>query len=156
MSERVEQRLFEIARGQDQIMHSASAEMSVKTSLYLVFAAFIFSASIQMINFSKDIAVPCGRLAIKLCSASAAFSLLAGTMLLVAALVREYKVFPTRKVAEWIKKLYEYKEKYPDAKTKDPSDVMLLQLIETAEENKKETEKKPSGLVREHSCYSLR
>ena len=142
MPEDVEQRLFEIAKGQDQIMHSLSAEMSVKTSLYLVFTAFIFSASIQVINFSKDLAAPCGGAAIKLCSISAGFSLLAGTTLLVAAMVREYRIFPTREMVEWVKSTEEYREEYPTAAVEEPSKGVLLELIETAEVNQRESEKK--------------
>lgn len=141
----IEDRLFEVAKGQDQIMHRLSAEMSVKTSLYLVFTAFIFSAAIQIVNFSKDIAVPCARTAIKLSSASAAFSLTAGILLLIAALVRTYGAFPTRRVADWIKNLKEYKQEYPEyprEQAADPSEVILFRLIDTAEKNKAESEKK--------------
>jgi len=142
MPEDIEQRLFEIAKGQDQIMHSLSAEMSVKTSLYLVFTAFIFSASLQVINFSKDLSAPCRGTAIKLCSISAGFSLLAGTLLLVAAMVREFKIFPTREMVEWVRSSEKYKEEYPDAAVEEPSKGVLLELIETAEVNQAESEKK--------------
>jgi len=145
--EEVDQRLFEVAKGQDQIMHSVSAEMSVKTSLYLVFTAFVFSASIQIVNFSKDVATPCSRTAIKLSSASAAFSLLAGIMLLIAALVREYKLFPTRKMVDWVKTLAEYHSEYPNAATITPSEGVLIELINTAEKNKAESEKKASWIT---------
>jgi hypothetical protein len=147
MPEEIEQRLFEVAKGQDQIMHSLSAEMSVKTSLYLVFTAFIFSASIQIVNFSKDVAVPCSRTAIKLCSASAAFSLLAGIMLLVAALVREYKVFPTREMLTWVKSMGSYSKEYPSVAVESPSEGVLLELIDTAEMNKIESEKKAAWIT---------
>jgi hypothetical protein len=147
MSEEIEQRLFEVARGQDQIMHSLSAEMSVKTSLYLVFTAFIFSASIQIINFSKDVAAPCSRIAIKLSGTSAAFSLLAGVMLLIAALMREYKIFPTRKMVAWVKALGKYKSDYPDEETITPSEGVLNGLIDTAEQNKTESEKKAAWIT---------
>lgn len=147
MSEEIEERLFEVAKAQDQIMHNLSAEMSVKTSLYLVFTAFIFSASIQIINFVKDAATPCGRIAIVLCSASAGFSLLAGIMLLIAALVREYKVFPTRAMVEWVKNIGSYREKYPAAPVENLSEAVLLELIDTAEVNQTESEKKASWIT---------
>jgi len=147
MSEEIEQRLFEVAKGQDQIMHSVSAEMSVKTSLYLVFTAFIFSATIQIVNFSKDVAAPCSRTAIKLCSISAALSLLAGIMLLVAAMAREYKVFPTRKMIAWVKTLLKYKDDYPSAESMTPSEGVLIELVNTAEQNKVENEKKATWIT---------
>jgi hypothetical protein len=126
--EDIERELFEIAKGQDQTMHNLSAEMSVKTSLYLVFTAFIFSASIQVINFSKDLRSPCSGTAIKLCSVS--FSLLAGTMLLVAAMVREYEIFPTREMVEWVKNIEKYKEEYPNDAAEEPARGVLLELID--------------------------
>jgi hypothetical protein len=142
MPEDIERQLFEIAKGQDQIMHSLSAEMSVKTSLYLVFTAFIFSASLQVINFSKDLRSPCSETAIELCSVGAGFSLLAGTMLLVAAMVREYKIFPTREMVDWVRGTEKYREEYPAAAVEEPSKGVLLELIDTAEVNQMESEKK--------------
>ena len=41
---------MEIAHNQDSLMHSSSGDLGVKTSLYLVFTAFLFSAGIQTIN----------------------------------------------------------------------------------------------------------
>jgi hypothetical protein len=147
MSEEIEQRLFEVAKGQDQIMHSVSAEMSVKTSLYLVFTAFIFSAAVQIVNFSKDVAGPCSRTAIKLCSVSAVCSLVAGIMLLVSAMVREYKIFPLRRVFDWVKSVGEYKSNYPGAETANPAEVVILRLIDTVEKNKAESEKKATWIT---------
>jgi hypothetical protein len=147
MSEEIEQRLFEVAKGQDQIMHSLSAEMSVKTSLYLVFTAFIFSASIQIVNFSKDVVMPCSRTAIKLCSISAGVSLLAGIMLLVAAMVRTYKAFPTREMVEWVKSIGIYSKENPDEAAEQPSEGVLLGLIDTAEANQRESEKKAAWIT---------
>jgi hypothetical protein len=128
-------------------MHSLSAEMSVKTSLYLVFTAFIFSASVQVINFSKDLSTPCGATAIKLCSISAGFSLLAGTMLLVAAMVRQYKIFPTREMVEWVRRTEQYREEYPETAAEEPSKGVLLELIDTAEVNQVESEKKAKWIT---------
>jgi hypothetical protein len=147
MFEEAGDRLFEVAKAQDQLMHSLSAEMSVKTSLYLVFTAFIFSASIQLINFCKDVPTPCSRTGIALCGTSAAFSLLAGIMLLIAALVRQYNIFATRKMNDWVFGLKEYHAKYPNAETESPSDGVLMELIETVEKNKAENEKKATWIT---------
>lgn len=40
MDQTPEQMLFDIAKGQDVLMHNTSSELGVKTSLYLVFSVF--------------------------------------------------------------------------------------------------------------------
>ncbi|HUK25620.1 MAG TPA: hypothetical protein VLV49_13645 [Terriglobales bacterium] len=148
MPNEIEQALFGVAKSQDQVMHNLSAEMSVKTSLYLVFTAFVFSASIQLINLSKDAAAPCSRTAIELCGTSAAFSLCAGIMLLIAALVREYKTFPTRGMVQWVKDVDSYRRENPNARVEEPLEGILLELIDTAEVNQTESEKKARWVTR--------
>jgi hypothetical protein len=140
MTENQNVRLFEVVKAQDAILHNLSGELGVKTSLYLVFTAFMFSASIQVINFAKDLASPWARWAIVSCSTGAAIALLSGIGLLIAALVREYKIFPSRKMAIWIRSLEAYRAKYPDQPTEDPDDAILKTLIDTAEANKLENE----------------
>ena len=103
MPDNAEVRLFDVVKGQDAILHSTSGELGVKTSLYLVFSAFIFSASIQLINFAKDLPRPLSQYAVASCSVGAAISLIAALALLIAALVRTYKIFPSRAMAGWIK-----------------------------------------------------
>jgi hypothetical protein len=140
------ERLFDVAKGQDIILHNLSAELGVKTSLYLVFTAFMFSASIQTINLAKDLP-RYSHCAVAFSSISAALSLLAATALLIAALVREYFVFPSSRIQEWLVRLEEYKVTYPEAITANPTDVMLRMLIETGKRNKLENEKKADQIT---------
>ena len=88
-----EEMLFDIAKGQDTILHNASAELGVKTSLYLVFTAFTFNASVQVVMFAKELPPPGARYSVISSSISGGISLLAGIMLLIAALIRQYWVF---------------------------------------------------------------
>ncbi len=139
-------RLFEVVKGQDAIMHNISGELGVKTSLYLVFSAFIFSASIQLINFAKDSTSPMSRYAVASCSIGAAISLLSALALLIAALVRTYKIFPSNALAAWIKETQEYSEKYPQEKVEDTSEGILKSLIETLDANQVQNEKKATWI----------
>ncbi|MBZ5696741.1 MAG: hypothetical protein LAN36_15450 [Acidobacteriia bacterium] len=153
MTEDAEVRLFEVVKNQDVIMHNLSAEMSVKTSLYLVFSAFSFSASIQVINFAKDIAMPCAKTAIVSCGISAAMSLLGGVFLLIAAMIRRYNTFPSHKMAEWIVSLRQFRETYPkQATSRDPATEVLNALVKTAEHNKTENEAKADWIERGAYC----
>lgn len=146
MTDNANIRLFEVVKGQDVITHNISGELGVKTSLYLVFSAFIFSASIQLVNFAKDLAPPLNRCAVAVCSIGAAVSLLSAFALLIAALVRTYKIFPSNEMAAWIKSMQEYKEKYPRETIQDTSEGILNSLIETADANQIENEKKATWI----------
>jgi hypothetical protein len=153
MADEAEVRLFEVAKNQDMIMHNLSAEMSVKTSLYLVFSAFSFSASIQIINFAKDILGPSAKIAIAVCGISAAASLFGGVFLLTAALVRRYSVFPSKKMADWITDLKQFRESNPQQATStDPATEVLNVLVKTAEKNKTENEAKADWIERGAFC----
>ena len=132
MADEADVRLFELAKNVDTTMHQMSAELSVKTSLYLVFAAFVFSASLQLMNFSKDLH---SYAAIAICGIGAVVSLLSAIALLIAALVRKYKLFPAQDMKSWMAQIDEYKREYPDASVEDRSTAILETLIETADAN---------------------
>src|SRR5262249_26048198 len=142
MFDDVDVRLFEIVKQQDSVMHNVSGELGVKTSLYLVFAAFVLSASIQLLNFVKDMNLYSARCAVVFCSLGAAIALLAGIALLGAALVRSYSIFPSQATAEWIEKLRDYKNKYPNETVEDPAKGLLRTMIRTVDANQVENEKK--------------
>ena len=142
MIEKADIRLFEMAKQQDAAMHNLSGELGVKTSLYLVFTAFVLSASIQILNFAKDIHGGSAHRAVLLCSIGAAISLLAGTSLLIAALVRTYKIFPAQDMANWLEQIRDYTSKYPEEKVDDPADGLLQTVIKTIDANQIENEKK--------------
>jgi len=131
-----------MAKQQDSVMHNLSGELGVKTSLYLVFAAFILSASIQILNFAKDLKAPSAQCAILFCSLGAAIALLAGIALLAAALVRTYKVFPAQEMADWLEKMKDYTSKYPNEAISDPANGVLKTVIQTIDANQIENEKK--------------
>ena len=146
MSDNAEARLFDVVKGQDVITHNISGELGVKTSLYLVYSAFIFSASIQLINFAKDLPAPVSHFAVANCSIGAAISLLSGLALLVAALVRTYKIFPSAAMAAWIQQMQEYRLAYPEESVEDTSEGIVKVLIETVDANQAENEKKASWI----------
>jgi hypothetical protein len=142
MPDNAEVRLFELAKQQDFVQHNMSAELGVKTSLYLVFAAFMLSAAIQLLNFAKDQHVPIARTAVFFSSIGAVIALLSGTALLIAAFVRNYKIFPAQQVANWLKDIKDYQTQYPEEKLDDPANSLLQTLISTVDENTIVNEKK--------------
>lgn len=146
MADTAEVRLFEVVKAQDAITHNISGELGVKTSLYLVFAAFIFSASIQLINFAKDLPVPLSRFAVLSSSVGAAISPLSALALLIAALVRTYKIFPSGEMVKWVKSMQKYQQDYPQETVEDPSEGIVSELIETADANQIENEKKATWI----------
>ena len=150
-----EVRLFEVVKSQDAIMHSTSAELGVKTSLYLVFSAFVFSTSIQLINFAKDLPRPLSQYAVAICAIGSAISLVAALALLIAALVRTYKIFPSRAMAGWINETKAYKERYPEEKTEDTAEGILGVLIETVDANQVESEKKAKWIQVGSACLFI-
>ena len=153
MFEDAEVRLFEVAKNQDVIMHNLSAEMSIKTSLYLVFSAFSFTASIQVINFAKDDPMHYAKSAVAFCGAAAAMSLFGGVFLLIAATVRNYSAFPSNKMAAWVVNLKKFRETYPALATStNPATEVLNALVRTAENNKVENEKKADWIERGAWC----
>jgi hypothetical protein len=131
--------MFELAKSVDYTAHSISAELSVKTSLYLVFAAFVFTASIQLINFAKDVR---SYAAVVICAIGAAVALFSAIALLIAALIRQYNIFPAQDMNSWLEKLDCYRKAYPNIPTEDPNAVMLKMLITTADDNQLVNERK--------------
>lgn len=131
-----------MTKQQDTIMHNLSAELSVKTSLYLVFAAFVLSATIQILNFAKDLHGRSAHCAVFFCAIGAAIALLSGVMLLSAAVVRNYRIFPAKDMAVYLKKMEAYKRDYPQEKMDDPESGILETLIETVDANQVVNEKK--------------
>lgn len=149
MTDDAEARLFEVAKNQDVIMHNLSAEMSVKTTLYLVFSTFSFNASIQVINLVKSLSTWSAKSAIAFCGVSAALSLLGGICLLGAAMIRRYSAFPSHQMADWIVSVRQFREAHPDLATaRDPAREVLRVLVETAENNKAESEAKADWIER--------
>jgi hypothetical protein len=142
MPDNADVRLFEMVKQQDSTMHTLSGELGVKTSLYLVFAAFVLSASIQILNFAKDLHIYAARCAVFFCSLGAAIALCAGVALLGAALVRNYKIFPASEVADWLKKMKDYQTSYPQQAIDDPASGLLQTVIKTVEANQIVNEKK--------------
>jgi hypothetical protein len=142
MPDNADSRLFEMAKQQDVIMHNASGELGVKTSLYLVFAAFMISASIQMVNFAKDMHTHTARCAVLLCSLGAAIALLSGVALLFAAVVRTYSVFPAKAMRDWLKDMEKFRTENPGERIDDPSSGLVQTLIETVDENQIVNERK--------------
>ena len=147
MSDSAEQRLFDIARGQDVIMHNVSSELGVKTSLYLVFTVFTFSASLQLITFAKDLPSSYARCSVVSSSISAGISLLASIMFLIAALVRRYWLFPSNDILQWIQGLRDYASQHPGVATEDTANGVLEVLIEPARQNKLENERKGTQIT---------
>lgn len=139
MEDKVELRLFELAKNVDAIQHNISAELSVKTSLYLVFSAFVFSASLQLMSFAKDLH---SYVAVFLCGIGAVVSLLSAIALLVGATVRNYKIFPAQDMTTWIKEVEEYRRTHPGEETSDPFAVIRETLVETADLNQEVNERK--------------
>jgi len=134
-------RVFEMVKQQDSMMHGISAELGVKTSLYLVFAVFELNASIQLLNFAKDFKTPSASYAILLCSVGAIVALVAGVALLSAALVRSYSVFPARDMADWLAKIRDYQNKNPHEEV-DPLKGLLQTMIQTVDNNQAINERK--------------
>ena len=135
-------RLFEMAKQQDSLMHAFSVELSVKTSLYLVFAAFVLSSSIQVLNFARDMHTPSAQSAVLFCAVGAGIALVSGAVLLRAALIRQYKIFPVADTANWLKSISDYKRQYPEEEVSDPSVGLLQTIIQTVDANQIENEKK--------------
>ncbi len=98
----------------------------------------MFSASIQTINLAKDLP--------RYSHCAVAFSSISAA-LLIAALVREYFVFPSSRMQDWLVRLEEYKTTYPETVTANPTDVMLRMLIETGKRDKLENEKKADQIT---------
>ncbi|HWF37791.1 MAG TPA: hypothetical protein VG322_04685 [Candidatus Acidoferrales bacterium] len=153
MPDDAEIRLFEVVKSQDVVMHSVSAEMGVKTSLYLVFSAFYFAASMQVVNLVKGNPSPEAKTSITICAVGAALSLLGGIFLLSAAMRRDYKAFPTLKMANWIVAIKEFREKNPTlATSREPATEILNALVKTVDNNKRENELKASWVDRGAFC----
>lgn len=150
MADNASDMLFEMAKQQDLIMHNLSGELAVKTSLYLVFSAFIITASIQVINLAKDNLAKnmCStgpRFAMLLSALGAAIALVAGFSFLVAAIVRDYSVFPANDVLSWLKRMEEYRKKNPGDEI-DCSGGLMQTLISTIDQNHAINEKKSAWI----------
>lgn len=140
--------MFDIAKQQDLVMHNLSSELSVKTSLYLVFSAFVITASIQMMNFAKD-TNPCStRYAVLFCALGAGFALLAGLSLLIAAAVRNYSIFPLTSMADWLRQMEEFRKNHPDNHAVDSSRGFMGTLIKTIDNNQIVNEKRARWIER--------
>jgi hypothetical protein len=133
--------MFDMVKQQDSTMHSISAELGVKTSLYLVFAVFELNASIQLLNFAKDFKASSASYAILLCSFGAVVALIAGAALLTAALVRNYSVFPARDMASWLAQIRDYQKENPQNEV-DPLKGLLETMIQTVDANQAINERK--------------
>lgn len=142
VTENAELRVYDMAKQQDAAMHNLSGELGVKTSLYLVFTAFVLSASIQIVTFAKDLPAQSGRHAVIFSALGAAVALFAGIALLVAAFVRTYKIFPAQDMANWLEDIKNYATKYPEAQIDDPARGVLRTVIQTVDANQRENEKK--------------
>lgn len=126
----IERVILELAKTQDSLMHSTSAELGVKTSLYLVFSVFLVNAAFQIGSFARGIESPWSSRAVVTGFFGAATALLAGIALLVAALVRTYHVVPIGRLRQYVKDIADYKHEYPDA-----SEANVVEgIIETIED----------------------
>ncbi len=134
--------LFDIAKGQDMLMHTISAELGVKTSLYLVFSVFLFNATLQISEFAKDQPTIWSYRSIVFSTIGATLSLLSATTLLIAPLVRKYQLFPVGKMARWIEQLSEFKQQYPEEELPEAEDGIRETFEETIAANKSANERK--------------
>jgi hypothetical protein len=133
--------LFEMNKQQDLVMHNLSSELAVKTSLYLVFTAFTMSAAIQIMGFCKDIKSCSARYAVLFSALGAALALLAGASFLVAALVRDYSMFPGKAMADFIQTSEMWNNGHPDDLVNVPNGFMDT-LIRTVDDNQIVNQKK--------------
>jgi hypothetical protein len=140
--------LFEIAKSQDALMQNLSSELSVKTSLYLVFSVFLFNAAFQISNFARDIPGELSGHAIHSAGIGALLALLGAILLLVAALVRNYSMFPLPETAKWLEDTEEFLKHYPESSLQDPEVAIREILEETILANKVENERKASWITR--------
>ncbi len=134
--------LFDIAKSQDALMQNMSAELGVKTSLYVVFSIFLFNAAFQINSFVKDIHGAWSRRAIESSMIGAAIALAGALALLVAALVRNYNMFPLPESAKWLKDMDDYRKEFPNEKIPDEDEALREIMEETIAANKTENERK--------------
>jgi len=146
-SEEANKMIFEISKNQDGLMHSTSGELGVKTSLYLVFSFFIFNAAFQIVAFSKGMAYP-SEYAILFGVIGAGIALLGAILLLVAAFVRSYMLFPSRGMKDWIESMGKFKQENPDIPTENEYEGVLDSLEETVSHNKSINEQKSLWITR--------
>lgn len=133
--------LFEMNKQQDLVMHNLSSELAVKTSLYLVFTAFTMSAAIQIMSFCKDLSSCSARCGVLFCALGAAIALLAGLSFLIAALVRDYSMFPAKDMATFIHTSEDWNNLHPD----DPVNIskgVMDTLVRTVDDNQVVNQKK--------------
>src|SRR5262249_53084001 len=117
-------------------------ELGVKTSLYLVFSAFLFNAAFQVSSFVKPIESRWAFRAIVFAVVGAALALSGGIFLLVAAMVRRYSVIPLEELTSFLTESSEYRSKYPNAEVLDEQDGILTTVNRTVQANFDANEKK--------------
>ena len=142
MAGETEQKLFDIAKGQDALMQSISTELGVKTSLYLVFSVFMFNAAFQIVNFARDFQSAWGQCAIQSAGIGAGLALSAAIALLIAALVRNYRMFPVAETAKWLKDTQAFFQQHPEMTPPDPELAIREILEDTVLANKRVNERK--------------
>ena len=134
--------LFDIAKSQDALMQSMSTELGIKTSLYLVFSVFMFNAAFQTVNFVKDFRGVWSQYAIQFVGVGAGLALAAAIALLIAALVRTYKMFPVSETAVWLKEAAAFFQQHPEVTPQDSELAIREILEETILANKQVNERK--------------
>jgi len=133
--EQVKQMIFDIAKGQDVLMHNTSSELGVKTSLYLVFSVFLINAAFQISSFAKGLESVWGHRAIITSFFGAGTALIGGVALLIAALVRTYHVVPIGDLRKYAQDITDYKRQYPDEPGADVEEGILTTIEATVERN---------------------
>jgi len=134
--------LFEIAKSQDSLMHTASSELGVRTSLYLVFAVFLFNAAFQVSTFARGVDSVWATRAVITSTFGAGAALAGGVALMIAALTRTYSVVPIQGLQKYVLELAEYKQQNPTENLPDTEDEIIASLEETTAANLEVNEKK--------------
>ena len=137
MKPEIRKTFMEIAYNQDCLMHSSSGELGVKTSLYLVFTAFLFSAGIQTINTAVGHLGSDKLLVVSLSGLSLGLSLLAAVCFLLAARIVNYQTLPS--IQQFIDFTFEQSE---EAQQAELEEAVLFDLAEIIENNKNRNDSK--------------
>jgi len=117
-------------------MNSISAELGTKTSLHLVFTAFLFGSGVQTVNIAVGSLFVCRRFVVLTSGFSLGLSMLAAICFLLAARIKKYETLPSLQAL--IDFTYEQAE---EERSGQLDEAVIFDLAEIVENNKASNER---------------
>ncbi len=136
MEPEVRSRFLDLAIRQDSLMNSISAELGTKTSLHLVFTAFLFGSGVQTVNIAVGSLFVCRRFVVLTSGFSLGLSMLAAICFLLAARIKKYETLPSLQAL--IDFTYEQAE---EERSGQLDEAVIFDLAEIVENNKASNER---------------